>query len=77
MELHMMKYRSIEEIEDGETWYGMIDRQKQERIDTINWYNQKENTQTEVTYILGITKTHLNNFIKRNNIVWKRKYISR
>ena len=77
MELHMMKYRSIEEIEDGETWYGMIDRQKQERIDTINWYNQKEYTQTEVTYILGITKTHLNNFINKNNIVWKRKYISR
>jgi len=60
-----------------ELWDDMVERQKQERIYAIKSLNEKRYTQTEVTAILGITKTHLNNFIKRNNIVWKQKYISR
>lgn len=60
-----------------ELWHDMVERQKQERIYAIKSLNEKMYTQTEVTAILGINKTHLNNFIKRNNIVWKQKYISR
>ena len=56
-----------------ETWDEMLARHHKEKINSLVILSQNGYTQTEAAHILGMTKTHLNIFVKRNKIVWKVK----
>lgn len=60
----MTKYHS------NESWYGLRDRQKGERLEQVQAFARSGWTQTKTAKVLGVSLQTLNRFIQLNSISW-------
>ena len=56
-----------------ESWYGLRDRQKKERLDQVQAFATSGSTQTKAAKELGVSLQTLNRFIQLNSISWPGK----